>query len=122
MYAGGAPSLNNSRALHMLDLHSREKARRLPEVIWRLAVSLGFLSSHKFTATTFFRVRPIRVKWPMFDVPIFRQKNSDSDGRCRCLVGTVTSVDVDKSLAQAYACIHRNARIIYCKLYLLYYC
>ena len=36
----------------------------------------------------------------MFDDPIFRQKNSDSDGRC--LVGTVTSVDVDKSRAQAY--------------------
>jgi len=25
------------------------------------------------------RVRPIRVKWPMSDVSIFRQKNSDSD-------------------------------------------
>jgi len=49
------------------------------------------------------RVRPIRVKWPMFDVPIFRRKNSDSDGRCQCLVGTVTSVDVDKLRAQAYA-------------------
>jgi len=31
------------------------------------------------------RVRPIRVKWPMSDVPIFRRKNSDSDVRCRCL-------------------------------------
>ena len=30
----------------------------------------------------FTRVRPIRVKWPMSDVPIFRRKNSDSDVRC----------------------------------------
>jgi len=66
------------------------------------------------------RVQPIRVKWPMFDVTIFRRKNSD--GRCRCLVGTVTSVDVDKSLVQAYDSIHRTARNIYCKLYSLYYC
>ena len=39
----------------------------------------------------------------MSDVPIFRRKNSDSD--VRCLVGTVTSVDIDveKSRVQAYA-------------------
>jgi len=62
------------------------------------------------------RVRPIRVKWPMFDVPIFRCKNSDSGGQCRCLVGTVTSVDVDKSRVQAYASIPASyiANYIYC--------
>ena len=64
------------------------------------------------------RVRPIRVKWPMFDVPIFRRKNSDSDGRCRCLVGTVTSVDVDKLRAQAYASMPTSyiANYIYCTI------
>ena len=52
----------------------------------------------------------------MFNVPIFRQKNSDSDGRC--LVGTVTSVDVDKSRAQAYASITASyiANYNYCTI------
>jgi len=64
------------------------------------------------------RVRPIRVKWPMSDVPMFRRKNSDSDVRCRCLVGTVTSVDVDKSQAQAYASMPASyiANYIYCTI------
>jgi len=66
------------------------------------------------------RVRPIRVKWPMSDVPIFRRKNSDSDVRYRCLVGTVTSVDVDKSRVQAYASMPASYIANYSTL--LYYC
>jgi len=53
----------------------------------RLAL-LSYMAAGRVTSFLrhfFTRVRPIRVKWPMFDVLIFRRKNSDSDGRCRCL-------------------------------------
>jgi len=77
---------------------------------------VSYLTQGMLACQPIFRVRPIRVKWPMFDVPIFRRKNSDSDGRC--LVGTVTSVDVDKSRAQAYASIPASyiANYIYCTI------
>jgi len=74
----------------------------------------GALHSLKTNFIQNTRVRPIRVKWPMSDVPIFRRKNSDSDVRCWYLVGTVTSVDVDieKSRVQAYASMPASLRTL----------
>ena len=92
----------HNHIMHSMDNSVRLKAQQCAGIINLLKI----------------RVRPIRVKWPMSDVPIFRRKNSDV--LCRCLVGTVTSVDVDKSRAQAYAFMPASYIANYSTL--LYYC